>query len=149
MDEETQNKARKKLNNMKEHMAYPEELLNSEKVDGAYSELDPDEEDYVGNLLKLSKHLVQYSDLRLREVVDPHHWREWQRIASVGGFNIPYANTIEFEAGILQGTAFVPLLFCLNYKPLLITNCKLPSFIKTLLLVFFHLIFEPERLSTT
>ena len=146
MDEETKNKARKKLDNMKEHMAYPNELLNRAKVDGAYSELHPDEEDYFGNVLKLSKHVTQYSNLKLREVVNPHHWREWIRIALVGGFNIFSANTIEFEAGILQGTALVPLLFCLDYKPLFITKCKLPSLIKKH--CYLSLIFEPERLST-
>ena len=75
MDNETKSKARKKLANMKEHMAYPDELLNSEKVDEVYSGLDPDEEDFVGNTLKILKHLDQYNELHLREVVDSEDWR--------------------------------------------------------------------------
>ena len=108
MDNETKNKARKKLTKMKEHMAYPDELLYNEKVDEVYSALDPDEEDYVGNTLKNLKHLDQYNDLQLREVVDPEDWRDWQSAASVDANYMPWKNTIGFQAGILQGTVLAP-----------------------------------------
>ena len=93
---------------MKEHMAYPDELLYNEKVDEVYSALDPDEEDYVGNTLKNLKHLDQYNDLQLREVVDPEDWRDWQSAASVDANYMPWKNTIGFQAGILQGTVLAP-----------------------------------------
>ena len=103
MDNETKNEARKKLTHLKEHMAYPDELLDSEKVDGLYSVVDPDKEGYFEHTLTLNKHITQYSDLRLREVVDPEDWRDWVTVAKLGAFYIPFTNSIEFSAGMLQG----------------------------------------------
>ena len=39
MDEETKVEARKKLKNMRQFLAFPDEFLDQEKVDGIYSQI--------------------------------------------------------------------------------------------------------------
>jgi predicted metalloendopeptidase len=102
MDDETKNEARKKLSNMKQFIAYPDEVLIKEKVDGFYAGLDLDKEDYFGNELKINKYHEKYNDLQLREVIDPNDWKK-QLVAIVNAFYDPSKNAFLFPAGILQG----------------------------------------------
>ena len=102
MDDDTKKEARKKLSKMKEFIAYPEEILIKEKVDGFYADLDLDKADYFGNVLKIRKHYGKYYDLQLREVIDPEDWRDFV-VAVVNAFYNYAKNAFTFPAGILQG----------------------------------------------
>ena len=108
MDDETKIEARKKLEKMRQFIAYPDEFLDKEKVDEIYSKLDMDEDSYLENVLKLSKFFTKYYALQLREIVDPDDWREHRYVALVNAFYNPTLNNFEFPAGILQGTFFHP-----------------------------------------
>jgi len=106
MDEETKVEARKKLKNMRQFLAFPDEFLDQEKVDGIYSPIGMEEDAYLKNVLKLSKFFTKYYALQLREPVDPDDWREHRYVAVVNAFYNPSLNNFEFPAGILQGTFF-------------------------------------------
>ena len=103
MDDETKVEARKKLENMRQFIGYPDEFLDQEKVDAIYDKVEMEENDYLGNVLKLSKYFTKYYALQLREAVDPDDWREHRYVALVNAFYNPSLNNFEFPAGILQG----------------------------------------------
>ena len=103
MDDETKVEARKKLENMRQFIGYPDEFLDQEKVDAIYDKIEMVENDYLGNVLKLSKYFTKYYALQLREAVDPDDWREHRYVALVNAFYNPSLNNFEFPAGILQG----------------------------------------------
>ena len=103
MDDETKVEARKKLENMRQFIGYPDEFLDQEKVDAIYDKVNMEENDYLGNVLKLSKYFTKYYALQLREAVDPDDWREHRYVALVNAFYNPSLNNFEFPAGILQG----------------------------------------------
>ena len=102
MDSETKKKAKKKLTNMKQFMAYPDESLDKDKVDGFYNGLELDAEKYFENTLEVAKHLKKHLDLSLRKVSIAGEWTG-RSVAEVNAMHIHIANAIEFPAGILQG----------------------------------------------
>ena len=106
MDKETKVEARKKLKNMRQFLAFPDEFLDQEKVDGIYEEVEMEEDSYLENVLKLSKFFTKYYALQLRETVDPDDWREHRYVAIVNAFYNPTLNNFEFPAGILQGKRY-------------------------------------------
>lgn len=108
MDEGTKVEAKKKLDTMKQFMAYPEEFLDKEKVDGLHEGLVIQPDDYLGNLLRLSKHYTKLNIRKLRQKVDPFDWKEHRYVALVNAFYNPSFNNFEFPAGILQGAFFHP-----------------------------------------
>ena len=102
MDKETKAEARKKLVKMKQYIAYPQEVLDKEIIDGYYDKLEIDEGDFFGNVLKIGKLTFRYDDLKLREVIDPEDWRD-QIVAAANAMYNPFINSIQLLAGILQG----------------------------------------------
>jgi predicted metalloendopeptidase len=106
MDQATRGKAHEKLDQMIQFIAYPDELLDKSKVDGMFSELDIQEGDYLGNVLKLIKWYREFTNKRLRQPVDKKDWVDHSYVALVNAFYNPSVNSIEFPAGILQGAFF-------------------------------------------
>ena len=107
MDSETKKEAVKKLANMKQFMAYPNELLEKDKVDGFYKELKIDDGKYFENAHKIARHLRKHLDLKLRKVVVAEEmlhgeWGGWS-VALVNAYYDPFSNSIKFPAGYLQG----------------------------------------------
>ena len=103
MDKETKSEARKKLVKMKQFIAYPKEALDKECIDGYYDKLEINEEDFFGNVLKMEKLNFRYSDIKLRETIDPEDWRNLLA-AGAGASYLLQTNSIILIAGILQGT---------------------------------------------
>ena len=64
------------------------------------------EDDFLGNVLKLSVHFKKIEVMKLRENVDPYDWRDFENVAVVNAFYNPDFNKMEFPAGILQGGFF-------------------------------------------
>ena len=102
MDNETKKKAKTKLTNMKQFMAYPDESLDKDKVDGFYDGLELDVGKYFENTLKVAKHLKKNLDLSLRKVAIAGEWTG-RHVAVVNAMYMPFSNAIQFPAGILQG----------------------------------------------
>ncbi len=106
MDDETKLEAHEKLKSMKQFLAFPDQVLDQDIVDQVYQGLDINEQDYLENYLRLSRHFTVYWSRQLREPVDPNDWRDHAYVALVNAFYNPSLNNFEFPAGILQGTFF-------------------------------------------
>jgi len=108
MDDETKVEAHRKLAQMGQYIAYPDEYLDEKNIEGIYHGLDLDEETYFENAVALGSHMTKYYTPQLRERVNPEDWREHRYAAVVNAFYNPTFNNFEFPAGILQGTFFNP-----------------------------------------
>ncbi len=106
MDATTKSRAKEKMEKMSEYIAYPDEILDRDVVDKFHSGLDIREDDYYGNLLRLSRWRTRYDDALLRVEVDKRHWERHSWVALVNAFYNPSINSMEFPAGILQGVFF-------------------------------------------
>lgn len=106
MDDETKKRAKKKLNKMDQFIGYPDEILVEDNVEELYKSLKMDTNDYLGNSVQLSLWNRNYKYGRLREKVDKKSWKDHSLVAVVNAFYSGSTNSMEFPAGILQGTFF-------------------------------------------
>ena len=106
MDKDTKKEAFNKLEKMHQTLAYPEEFVDQDKIDGLYKGLIIKENDYFGNIMSLSIHLKKLKVLKLREKVDPYDWKEFISIPVVNAYYDDNFNKMQFPAGILQGGFF-------------------------------------------
>jgi len=110
MDKETKKKALEKLEAMDEFFAYEDEFLDKNIVDGLFKNVKISPTDYFENELNLNQFWKTFKYNRLREKIDPKSWLEHTDIAVSNGFDAykEWFNTLEFPAGILQGTFYNP-----------------------------------------
>ncbi|XP_039280391.1 neprilysin-2 [Nilaparvata lugens] len=106
MDDKTRAAALDKAKSMTTHIAYPDELLDDEKLMQFYENLEIGSDDYYGAILNLTKFGTEYSFSRLRDAVNKSEWITHGRPAIVNAFYSSIENSIQFPAGILQGTFF-------------------------------------------
>ncbi|XP_011149286.1 neprilysin-2 isoform X2 [Harpegnathos saltator] len=106
MDENTRLNALDKAAGMVSHIAYPDELLDDKKLDEFYSRLELNSDDYLGSILNLTIFGTDFSFGRLRKPVNKTEWITHGRPAIVNAFYSSIENSIQFPAGILQGTFF-------------------------------------------
>jgi len=106
MDDETKKKALEKLVAMDQIIAYGDEFIDRGKVDTFFKDINFSQTHYFDNYLNLNKFWKTFKYNRLRESVDPKSWLEHTDVSIVDAFYNPEANTIEFPAGILQGTFY-------------------------------------------
>ena len=93
---------------MREFLAYPDEVLNKTIIDGVFEGLEIKEDDYLGNILRMSRHFNAFHNRKLREIVDPNDWRDHHIVAKVTAYYDPTLNQMVFPAGMLQGSFFNP-----------------------------------------
>ena len=105
MDDVTKVEAKKKLEKMGQYIAYPDEMIEKEKVDGLHKGLEASG-NYYENILERDKFWSAFEYKRLREKIDPTEWIDHQSVALVNAFYNPDTNSMEFPAGILQGVFF-------------------------------------------
>ncbi len=106
MDDVTKEKARKKLDTMKQYLAYQDEFLDRDLIDGLYEGVEIKDDDLLGNALRLNRHWTVEYYKKYREPIDPNDWKEHKAVALVNAFYHPTQNYFEFPAGILQGVFF-------------------------------------------
>ncbi|XP_015234612.1 PREDICTED: membrane metallo-endopeptidase-like 1 isoform X2 [Cyprinodon variegatus] len=106
MDTQSKEKAREKAMAIKEHIGYPDHILqeSNQKLDQEYAHLNFSEEHYFENILENLKSEAQKSLKKLREPVDPDLWIIGAAV--VNAFYSPNRNQIVFPAGILQPPFF-------------------------------------------
>uniref|UniRef100_A0A667X583 Membrane metalloendopeptidase like 1 n=1 Tax=Myripristis murdjan TaxID=586833 RepID=A0A667X583_9TELE len=106
MDAPSKEKAREKAMAIKEHIGYPDHILeeNNQKLDQEYAHLNFSEENYFENILENLKAEAHKSLKKLREPVDPDLWIIGAAV--VNAFYSPNRNQIVFPAGILQPPFF-------------------------------------------
>ena len=105
MDEKTRQNAKLKLKAMSSHIGYPPELLDMTKLEDLYDGLDLGDR-YFENVLNMTIYGTNYAFKKLRKRVDKGDWVRYGRPAVVNAFYSPLENSINFPAGILQGTFF-------------------------------------------
>ena len=106
MDDDTKKEAFDKMEKMHQTLAYPEEYLDKEKIDNIHKGLNMREDDYFGNILRLNIHFEKLYLLKLREIVDPYDWKDFDSVPVVNAFYHRGFNLMRFPAGILQGVFF-------------------------------------------
>lgn len=106
MDDGTRKKGLEKAKSMAVHIAYPDELLDDNKLDQFYEKLDVSPTLYLESVLNLTKFGTNYSFSRLRQPVNKTEWITHGRPAIVNAFYSSIENSIQFPAGILQGAFF-------------------------------------------
>merc|ERR1711971_369474 len=106
MDSDTKTEAFNKLEKMHQTLGYPEEYLDKDKIDNIHKGLKMREGDYFDNVLKLNIHFEKLWLLKLREVVDPYSWKDFDTVPVVNAFYGKDFNLMKFPAGILQGVFF-------------------------------------------
>merc|ERR1719341_196623 len=106
MDDETRVRAINKSLAITPHIAYPEELLNEAKLEELYAGLHITDGELLSNMRNLTVFGTNYSFKRLRERVNKKDWKNHGAAAVVNAFYSPLENSIQFPAGILQGTFF-------------------------------------------
>ncbi|XP_077430429.1 membrane metallo-endopeptidase-like 1 [Vanacampus margaritifer] len=106
MDAPSKAKAREKAMAIKEHIGYPDHILekSNQKLDEEYAHLNFSEEHYFENILENLKSEAHKSLKKLREPVDPNLWLIGAAV--VNAFYSPNRNQIVFPAGILQPPFF-------------------------------------------
>jgi len=106
MDEITRERAINKSKAITPHIAYPPELLEENKLTELYEGLEVSAGDLLENMRNLTVFGTNYSFKRLRERVNKKDWKNHGAAAVVNAFYSPLENSIQFPAGILQGTFF-------------------------------------------
>jgi len=106
MDNDTKNEAFNKLEKLHQTLAYPVEYLERKKIDGIHKGLVISEDDYLGNVLRLSVHFKKLQALKLRQNVDPYDWKDFKNVAIVNAWYDRTYNRMRYPAGILQGGFF-------------------------------------------
>uniref|UniRef100_A0AAY5JYJ0 Membrane metallo-endopeptidase-like 1 n=1 Tax=Esox lucius TaxID=8010 RepID=A0AAY5JYJ0_ESOLU len=106
MDDQSKQKAREKALAIKEHIGYPDHILedNNVKLDEEYAYLNFSEDYYFENILENLQADAQKILKKLREPVDPDMWIIGAAV--VNAFYSPNRNQIVFPAGILQPPFF-------------------------------------------
>ncbi|OUM66904.1 hypothetical protein PIROE2DRAFT_5763 [Piromyces sp. E2] len=98
LDQETSNYAIEKVKMIKENIAYPDYLMDLEKMTKKYELLEIDPDDYFNNIIS---YINMYQRNDLNRVVEPNtDWRYSPQ--TFNGFYYPPDNSINILAGILQ-----------------------------------------------
>ncbi|ORX38765.1 zincin [Piromyces finnis] len=98
LDKETSDYAIEKVKMIKENIAYPDYLMDLEKMTKKYEYLELNPDDYLGNVIS---YLNMYYRNDLNRIVEPtSDWRYSPQ--TFNGFYYPPDNSINILAGILQ-----------------------------------------------
>ncbi|KAI5630642.1 VLP3p-1 [Venturia canescens] len=106
MDEKTRGNALEKAASMSTHIAYPDELLDDDKLEKYYESLELSESNYLESILNIRSFQTKYSFSQLRKPFNKTDWLSHGSSAVVNAFYAPFENSIQFPAGILQGAFF-------------------------------------------
>ncbi|CAH1395389.1 unnamed protein product [Nezara viridula] len=106
MDDETREHALTKAKAMTEHIAYPDELLENDKLEKFYSGYEITDGDFLEAVLNTTKFAFEFNFGRLRDLVNKTEWFSHGRPTIVNAYYNSIENSIQFPAGILQGIFF-------------------------------------------
>ena len=94
MDEKTRQSALEKAASMSSHIAYPDELLDDNKLEGFYKGLELSSDNYLGSILNLTLFGTEYAFTKLRKPVNKTDWVSHGRPAVVNAFYSSIENSI-------------------------------------------------------
>ena len=94
MDEKTRKAALEKLENIVPHIAFPDELLDDQKLEDYYENLEFDSGSYLKTKLKINKFFIDKSFRKVREAVNVTDWESHVSSSVVNAFYSPSENSI-------------------------------------------------------
>lgn len=94
MDEKTKQAAKIKLDSVQQHIAYPDELLDDEKLDAYYKNLEIEPESFLKSHLNIQLFSLKNVLEKWRKPVDKNHWTTHGHVAIVNAFYQPSENSI-------------------------------------------------------
>lgn len=100
LDDETKSLARGKVDEMSLKIGYPDYILDSEKLNEKYADLEIHPDKYFENILNVLRHLTRSEQTKLREKVNRTVWNTAPAV--VNAYYSRNKNQIMFPAGILQ-----------------------------------------------
>ncbi|XP_029471165.1 neprilysin isoform X2 [Rhinatrema bivittatum] len=104
MDAETKIKAEQKARAIRERIGYPNDIMDDNKLNADYKDLNYKEDEYFENILQNIGFTLNKAFKKLREQVDKEEWITGAAV--VNAFYSPSRNQIVFPAGILQPPFF-------------------------------------------
>ncbi|XP_060847235.1 neprilysin-2-like [Rhopalosiphum padi] len=102
LDDETRKNAIDKAKSITNHIAYPDELLDDNKLNAYYENLEFDNKDFLTSILKVCKFETDLIMNKLRQPVNKSEWISHSDLANVNAFHYFEENSIEIPVGILQ-----------------------------------------------
>ncbi|XP_054160650.1 neprilysin-2-like isoform X2 [Oppia nitens] len=106
MDQQTRQRAKDKAMAITSYIGYPDELMDNEKIADLYKNLELQPNNYFKNVQNLRRWSTDYAFNQLRKPNLKGDWRKHARAAVVNAYYNALENSIEFPAGILQGSFF-------------------------------------------
>lgn len=100
LDDETKALAESKVNRMSLKIGYPDYILDREKLNEKYADLDIHPDKYFENVLNVLRHLTRSEQGKLREAVNRTAWNTAPAV--VNAYYSRNKNQIIFPAAILQ-----------------------------------------------
>ena len=99
-------RAQEKLDMMDQIIAYGDDLINRDIVDGVHKGIRISKDRFLDNALSLNKFWKDFQFNQLRVKVDPKTWLEHGDVSIVNAFYNDESNVIIFKAAFLQGVFF-------------------------------------------
>ncbi|XP_043285772.1 neprilysin-2-like [Venturia canescens] len=106
VDEPTRKTMLDKVTAMVDHIGYPDELLDEEKLNKMCEKLNFSGNSYSESKLKLTKFENDYKLGKLREPSNRTEWMSYGQSAATMAFYDELKNSFQLSAGILQGVFF-------------------------------------------
>ncbi|CAG7731662.1 unnamed protein product [Allacma fusca] len=106
MDNETRKLASEKAAATTDMIGYPDFILKPDELEKKYANLDINETDYFGNVLRVSQFTLRKNLLKLDEPVNKTKWG--MTPPTVNAYYTPTSNQMVIPAGILQQPFFDP-----------------------------------------
>uniref|UniRef100_A0A2S2NXH3 Neprilysin n=1 Tax=Schizaphis graminum TaxID=13262 RepID=A0A2S2NXH3_SCHGA len=102
LDDETRKNAIDKAKSITQYIAYPDELLDDNKLNAYYENLEFHNKDFLTLILKVTKFETDLIIHRLRQPVNKSDWIFHSDLAHVNAFQYDSENSFEIPVGILQ-----------------------------------------------
>lgn len=106
MDDESRAAAIVKANRMLMHIAYADELVDTNKLEEFYHGLELVPDSLIHSLVQLHKFYDQRAIRKLRRTVNKVDWETHSKATQVNAFYSPTENSIQLPASVLQNPFF-------------------------------------------
>lgn len=94
MDEDSRMAAIIKANNMQFHIAYPDELVDDNKLEEYYQDLELQPDSLLQSVVRIHRFFNIHSVRKFRKPVNKTDWETHSRATSVNAFYAPAENSI-------------------------------------------------------
>ncbi|XP_031621713.1 neprilysin-2-like [Contarinia nasturtii] len=106
MDESTREEAIKKAKALTQHIGYPNELADNNKLEEYYQDLEIEPDNLLLNTLRINVFNADHLFGKLRLPVNKTDWETHSKPAEVNAYYAALENSIQFPAAILQDVFF-------------------------------------------